>query len=287
MASAWLVRHLSGALLAWLAGAALQLQQPALWPVGVYAALVAAALLLPLGLRCWPSGVQRIGALLMVLTLAFAWCGLLAWTRMHTLSPALEGRDLDVVGVVEAMPQRQDVGWRFRLRIEQAALQGQAVQVPSQVYLGWYGASSRDDPQLSVPEPVQAGERWRLRVRLKAAHGHINPRGFDYELWLWEQGICATGYVRQGRGDPAPQRLGQSWRHPLEWARQQVRDRMLARLASSGTESTVAGILAALVTGDQAAIERSEWDIFRATGVTHLMSIKFNKDQSIFSVMLS
>jgi len=273
MASAWLVRHLSGALLAWLAGAALQLQQPALWPAGVYAALVAAALLLPLGLRCWSPGVQRIGALLMVLTLAFAWCGLLAWTRMHTLSPALEGRDLDVVGVVEAMPQRQDVGWRFRLRIEQAALQGQAVQVPSQVYLGWYGASSRDDPQLSVPEPVQAGERWRLRVRLKAAHGHINPRGFDYELWLWEQGICATGYVRQGRGDPAPQRLGQSWRHPLEWARQQVRDRMLARLASSGTESTVAGILAALVTGDQAAIERSEWDIFRATGVTHLMSI--------------
>jgi competence protein ComEC len=34
-----------------------------------------------------------------------------------------------------------------------------------------------------------------------------------------------------------------------------------------------AGVLAALVTGDQAAINRSDWDVFRATGVAHLMSI--------------
>lgn len=192
---------------------------------------------------------------------------------MQTMPPALEGRDLDVQGVVEAMPQRQDVGWRFRFRIEQASLHGQRVQVPSHVYLGWYSASGRDDPDTVAPKPVQAGERWRLRVRLKAAHGHINPRGFDYELWLWEQGIRATGYVRQGRGDPAPHKLGQTGRHPVEWARQQVRERMLSRLLSSEVNPSVAGILAALVTGDQAAIERSDWDMFRATGVSHLMSI--------------
>ena len=32
-------------------------------------------------------------------------------------------------------------------------------------------------------------------------------------------------------------------------------------------------MLAALVVGDQAAIERADWDVFRATGVAHLMSI--------------
>jgi competence protein ComEC len=32
-------------------------------------------------------------------------------------------------------------------------------------------------------------------------------------------------------------------------------------------------VLAALVVGDQGAIERADWDIFRATGVAHLMSI--------------
>jgi competence protein ComEC len=32
-------------------------------------------------------------------------------------------------------------------------------------------------------------------------------------------------------------------------------------------------VLAALVVGDQGAIERADWDVFRATGVAHLMSI--------------
>ena len=34
-----------------------------------------------------------------------------------------------------------------------------------------------------------------------------------------------------------------------------------------------AGLIAALVVGDQAAIDRADWDVFRATGVAHLMSI--------------
>ena len=35
----------------------------------------------------------------------------------------------------------------------------------------------------------------------------------------------------------------------------------------------VAGLVAALVVGDQRAIDRLDWDVFRATGVAHLMSI--------------
>jgi competence protein ComEC len=35
----------------------------------------------------------------------------------------------------------------------------------------------------------------------------------------------------------------------------------------------LAGVLAALVVGDQNAIERADWDVFRSTGVAHLMSI--------------
>ena len=262
-------KGLHWALVAWVAGVALQLQQAQLLPPWAYGA-VALAGLLALGAGPWPWW-RWLG------TGAVAWAltGLHACVMPPVLPAALEGRDLDVVGVVEAMPQRQEAGWRFRFRIEQAFWQGQSVQtaqMPSRVYLGWYAASSRDD-LLARPEPVQAGERWRLRVRLKAAHGHINPRGFDYELWLWEQGIRATGYVRQGVADPPPQLLGQTWRHPVEWVRQQVRDRMLARWPAGDAEQALAGVLAALVTGDQAAIERSDWNVFRATGVAHLMSI--------------
>lgn len=301
-------------LLAWCGGIALQLQQAALWPFGAYAALGVLALGIAWGLRV--GGAKRLGSSLSGLRvlsgglvwamLAFTVTGLHALSRAELMNPALEGQDLDVVGVVQAMPQRQDLGWRFRFGIEQAwqvdksglarSLQLPA-ELPTQVYLGWYGQEGTDDSgwnTSALPEPVKAGERWRLRVRLKAPHGNMNPRGFDYELWLWEQGIQATGYVRTGIKDPAPQRVASTWLHPIEGWRQAVRDRLLTHLSHSGSaplkagsispdgtspgpesaqKAKLAGIVAALVTGDQAAIDRSDWDVFRATGVAHLMSI--------------
>ena len=49
----------------------------------------------------------------------------------------------------------------------------------------------------------RAGERWRLVVRLKRPHGNVNPHGFDVEAWLLENGLRATGYVRDGRAQRA------------------------------------------------------------------------------------
>ena len=272
---------LGPALLAWCAGVALQLQQPALWPAEAYAALAAMAVLVH-WLRRWLGVVPLIRVCLACALLSFACTGGHALWKSPGMDPALEGQDLDLVGVVQAMPQRQDIGWRFRFQVEQAhaVLGGQRVQVPEHIQLGWYGQEGVSDSGWNVsalPEPVQAGERWRLRARLKAAHGNLNPRGFDHELWLWEQGIRATGTVRAGAAHPAPLRLAQTWRHPLEWWRQSVRDRLQTRLGGTGhlgnAGQNVGGIVVALVTGDQAAIDRSDWDVFRATGVAHLMSI--------------
>ncbi|WP_090045997.1 DNA internalization-related competence protein ComEC/Rec2 [Limnohabitans sp. 2KL-27] len=297
MSLVW-ARGLGVGLMAWCLGVALQLQQSALWPVvaygGVLLGVVGMAWLLHGRTRDEPTDrpnavwARWVMGCLLCSAAAFGVTGLHAWTRAHTIDPALEGRDLDVVGVVQAMPQRQGLGWRFRFRIEQAwwpdvsgARQPLQVgaDVPAQVILGWYGQEGTHDSGWNLsplPEPVKAGERWRLRVRLKAPHGHLNPRGFDYELWLWEQGIRATGDVRNRAKDPAPQRLGGTWSHPIEAWRQSVRDRLLTQLSPPGSDADAArraGVVAALVTGDQAAIERSDWDVFRATGVSHLMSI--------------
>lgn len=297
MSMGW-ARGLGGGLLAWCMGVALQLQQAALWPVAMYGAVLAMVVVAAWFLRVLtlkypsvqrhrPAGLWVLGSLLW-LWMAFAVTGLHAWARVSSIAPALEGQDLDVVGVVQAMPQKQDLGWRFRFRIEQAwqvdaAEASRAMQVdtdvPAQVYLGWYGQEGLHDSGWNLsplPEPVKAGERWRLRVRLKAPHGHMNPRGFDHELWLWEQGIRATGYVRNRAKDPPPLRIDSTLSHPIEGWRQTVRDRLLTQLSTSGGEADAAkraGVLAALVVGDQAAIDRSDWDVFRATGVAHLMSI--------------
>ncbi len=75
--------------------------------------------------------------------------------------------------------------------------------------------------------------------------------------------------MRSGPRDAPPQRLGERAGYPVLAARQWVAQRIAARVA----EPRSAGVLAALVVGDQSAIERDDWDLFRTTGVAHLMSI--------------
>ncbi len=276
-----------------VAGSALQLQQRELWQGLMYALIVALPSVIgslyainrrvfrrpfrdARGLRLWRGVLWGFGAL----ALGFGGCGLRATVFLqHGLNPALEGRDLAVVGVVAAMPQRNDGGVRFRLDVESAALDGAPVSVPARVLLGWYGGASMgmDGATLELqrqPAELRPGERWQMTVRLKAPHGNLNPHGFDYELWLWEQGVQATGYVRAGLKDPVPRRLAVTAWHPVERARHAVRDAIQAHISDGSPErQRSAGILTALVTGDQAAIERADWDVFRATGVAHLMSI--------------
>ncbi len=254
-----------------VAGAVLQLQQAALWPVAAYVACVAAGgVLLALSASRkiatpWPVLLALVGALL-------AGGGNCGWRAQafagDALAPDLEGRDLVVTGVVAAMPQRNETGLRLRLAVESARLGADEVRLPPQLQLGWYGGLGSGE-LTRQPADVRAGERWQMAVRLKAPHGHLNPHGFDYELWLWEQGIQGTGYVRTGPGDAPPRRVGVTWQHPIEQARQTVRDAIFARV----DDRQLAGIVAALVTGDQSAIDRADWDVFRATGVAHLMSI--------------
>lgn len=286
----------------WLAGGLLgtaaQLQQAALWPRSAYLALVAAGLSCCAALwllraaparpggRPWRHG--RAGAAAAAAggaLLLFGVCGLRASVFLaDALPPALEGRDMRITAVVAAMPQASDAGLRLRMAVEEARLDGTVVAVPPLIDVSWYASSSftRDAPAAAAPsEPlpaVRAGERWAMTVRLKAPHGARNPHGFDYELLLWEQGVQAVGYVRDGARHEAPVRLASTWRYPVEQARQHVRDAIVQRLAASQDPADTArrraaGVVAALVTGDQRAIDRADWDVFRATGVAHLMSI--------------
>ena len=259
------------AALALLAGTAGQLQQQALWPQVAYAALCAAAAVLAClgwGLRSRPAVLSLLGVMAALL-LGFGGTGWRAAERLGQALPApLEGQDLQVVGVVAGLPQFHADGVRFRFEVETASRGGQPVAVPPLVSLGWY-AGQRGGSLQGLPQAALcAGQRWRFTVRLRQPHGNLNPHGFDYELWLFEQGVRATGYVRDNRG-AAAQRLDEQAGHRLDRWRQQVRDAIGRRVA----DPHAAGVLAALAIGDQGAIERDDWEVFRNTGVAHLMSI--------------
>ena len=294
------------ALLAFAAGVLLlQLQPdlpaaPWLWSAPLCAALVGVAARL-----CPPGAARmrmlRVAALPLACLAGFAWAAALAHPRLaERLSPALEGRDIEVTGVVSSLPAVGARSVRFEFEIESAGPDGETL--PRKVLLTWYRASRWSSPQTSSPQTpspqvpsewsfldeaaavlddrarVHPGERWRFTVRLRRPRGNLNPHGFDYEAWLLERGIGATGYVRGGfareragqpRGEPGMLGRRDSASDRLEQVREAIRDRFRRVL---GPETT-AGILAALAVGDQRAIAAEEWRLFARTGVTHLMSI--------------
>lgn len=251
--------------LALVCGAALQLQQPALWSAVSYAALIAAALAAFALAWRWHWGAAVIG----LAALAFAGTGLRAHARLADALPAaLEGRDVVVTGVVAQLPRRLPEGVRFAFDVDSATLQGQPAGVPSRILLGWYGGWQDEVLMLAPYEQLAAGQRWRFVVRLKQPHGSLNPHGFDTELWMFEQGLRATGAVRATERNAA-QLLQANAGAPIERLRQRVRDAIEARVP----DARAAGVVTALAVGDQAAIDRADWDVFRTTGIAHLVSI--------------
>ncbi|MHB0776940.1 DNA internalization-related competence protein ComEC/Rec2 [Halomonas sp. WWR20] len=159
---------------------------------------------------------------------------------------ALQGRLLEV--------DVQDALVRLRLSVESCSPLEALLPACSrlgQVRLSWY-----DGPALQV------GERWALTARLRPPTGFANAHTFDYQAWLWREGVHATGYVR---ASPAPRRLTpapSTWRHSA-----------LAYLDAKDLPPLAGRWLAALTLGASERLTRDDWDLFNATGTTHLMVI--------------
>ena len=201
----------------------------------------------------------------------FCWAAGFAELRLaDRLDPDLEGHDVAVTGVIAGLPQAFERGLRFDFDVESPE-----TGVPGRVVLSWYGDAAGEKAQ--EPPPLRAGERWRFTVRLRRPHGSVNPHGFDYEAWLLERGIRATGYVRlpsRRSADPSaqPERLAQFVPRPGYWI-ERSRDAVRERFRAALPEHRFAGVLVALAIGDQRAIDPDEWQLFARTGVSHLMSI--------------
>jgi len=259
--------------LAWLAGLACVQLQRELPGEGEFAAV------LLLGLACLVAAMRsRVAPALRLAGLSLA-AGVLAfsygsWRAEQRLAERLpeawEGRDLLLIGRVDSLPaatlgQAGAPGWRFEFALEAAhagpLTSDPPLQLPPRLLLSAF-AEHAD----AAPPPLRAGERWQLLVRLKQPHGLMNPHGFDYELWMFEQGLRASGVLRLGG---AQRRLAEAPFANIDEARQRLREALQRRVS----EPSAAGVLAALSLGDQAAISRADWALFRDTGLSHLLSV--------------
>ena len=278
----------------WILGTACQLQQERIWHsqtvwLAVLAGLALSLCGLGLHKRCsiQSSGFSHgarlvrgaahacllLGSCAFALSFVNARC--IAQDQRQSVRD-IEGQDLKLTGVVASLPVQNAMGVRFKFEVHRATdtVNGVPIQIPASVDLNWYDRDGGGLGDAKAWVDLKPGDTWEFRVRFKAPHGLRNPGGFDEELWLWEQGIMATGTVRSGQREAAPQKIRSSWRYPVAQARQIVRSQIAQHLAPvDGPLHTHAGVIAALVMGDQGAISSADWDLFRATGVAHLMSI--------------
>ncbi len=188
------------------------------------------------------------------------------------LSRELEGKDIIVIGTITSLPHRFERGVRFNFAVEQAqTTEKNLVNLPSRIALSWY--SGQGSKSRSTLDAVRPGERWQLTVRLRRPHGNANPHGFDYEAWLLDQRLRATGYVRpDARAENKNMRLESfvpGVRNFVEHVRYVLREKISETLAGK----KYAGIVVALVVGDQRGIEHADWEVFNRSGIGHLISI--------------
>ncbi|MCZ6565611.1 MAG: ComEC family competence protein [Gammaproteobacteria bacterium] len=182
-----------------------------------------------------------------------------AYLKLYpALDKSLEGIDLEVTGQIVSIPSIQARSTRFDFLIHEASRTNgsELIIVPKKVRLNWYG---------KVPE-LQLGESWQLRVRLKRPWGFANPGSFDYEKWLFEHEIRATGYVR-GKG--VAKRLDVTgFRQPSHFIRAWLNQQL--QQASSGKNTSV---IKALALGEKSDMSPQRWKVLTETGTNHLLAI--------------
>ena len=200
------------------------------------------------------------------------WASTLAHiTLSENLPSSLENRPITVVGTIDDLPQITENGIRFAFHAEQAFCENKPVAIPENLLLHWRNTSEASGGENT--RRLFPGQKWRLDVRLKRPHGHANPGGFDYEYQLFARKIRATGHVVNDRKAATRNILID----PFVWSPMHVVDALRfhirARIAAALPEHAYAGVIIALVIGDQNAISRSDWQLFNQTGISHLVAI--------------
>lgn len=105
-----------------------------------------------------------------------------------------------------------------------------------------------------VGQPFSGG------VRLRPIQGLANPGGFNLERWALGKGLSASGTLLSWQADgPAPT---PGWRQ-----------RWLLQLRSLSADLPQAGLLEALIFGEQKSVDAATWLALREGGIIHLLAI--------------
>ena len=162
----------------------------------------------------------------------------------HRLPAELGKVDLFLTGQIDSLVRLSDQSQRFELLVEE----------PPQLY----SQLRRLRLTLYSNEPrLRQGDRLTLVARLQAPQRYLNDASPDSKRRALQQGIDATGYVRELQSHL-----------PSAGIRQRLYDQLIERFPAE-TAST----LAALVLGEAAGLSDTHWMLLRKTATVHLVVV--------------
>ena len=182
------------------------------------------------------------------------------WTLFQTnlllnerLPDKLVGQDLVIHGTISSVPEHQ----QRLIRFEFSPNASHNISLPKKLRLNWYQTR---------PEQLYAGDQWQLTVRLKQPRGMSNPGSFDYEGWLFQKRIGATGYVRSSSDNillkPAP-----------TYSINALRQSLIKAIEIHLADSPHIGLVQGLAAGFRHNINVQQWQVLRLSGTSHLLAI--------------
>jgi len=210
---------------------------------------------LMISIRLWPAS-RRLYLTMLLFASGALWGSLIGQQNLHRVLPEqLIRQDVQARGTVLDIPRRGRRSLRFQLDIEALKYRGKLQSYRGPVILNCY-----------APCPAfKVGQVWQLKLRLKPAHGSLNPGGFNYSKWLFSQSIRATGYVREPATATLLKTANASNR--ITQLRADIQQFIESRQLRHG------GVLAALAVGLRDNISEHQWQVFRRTGTAHLIAI--------------
>jgi competence protein ComEC len=196
----------------------------------------------------------RFCRLLAALLFGFAWTLWYAHLILNwSLPKEWESKPLIVRGYIADIPVISEQRTTFLFHLKKM----QDKKVDTLIKLSWQNQDVH----------LHAGDQWQFVVHIKRIHGLMNPGGFDYEAWAFQEAIRASGYVLT---EPHDVLLSSHWYHyPLQRIREKLKEAIEKNIPLSATSPWIV----ALALGERQNITAENWDILRKTGTNHLMAI--------------
>jgi competence protein ComEC len=227
--------------------------EPALW---LGPGLAGAALVL---VFLAPAG-SLARAVAIGLVAAAVGLGLVAWRTASLAAPTLS-RPMFNINVEGRIADIQRLPENVRVVLEAVRLKGSGVPPPEMTPVRLRVSLTKGAP------PLRVGDRLLVLANLSPPAGPAAPGAFDFQRVAWYQQLGALGYalapaVVIEAGQPA------GLVRTIDALRADVTDRILRALP--GPEG---GVVAALLTGEQTAVDKDIAQAMRDSGLAHILSI--------------